>query len=99
MADLLSMFDWMIDYLQPGELGAKDIRGVKVTFHRTNFWVYGRKMAKADLSYVVQPNQKVVVECTRITAKERQVQSVEGLKYFMYRRRTGTVLYMALLIS
>jgi hypothetical protein len=53
------------------------MRGVKVTFHRTNFWVYGRKMAKADLSYVVQPNQKVVVECTRITAKERQVQSVE----------------------
>jgi hypothetical protein len=87
----------LIDYLQPGELGAKDMRGVKVTFHRTNFWVYGRKMAKADLSYVVQPNQKVVVECTRITAKERQVQSVEGLKYFMYRRRT--VLYMALLIS
>ena len=54
-----------------GELGVKDMRGVKVTFHRTNFWVYGRKMAKADLSYVVQPNQKIVVECARITSKER----------------------------
>ena len=38
-----------------------------MTFHRANFWVFGRKMAKADLTYLVQPNQKVSLECSEIT--------------------------------
>ena len=44
----------------------------QVTFHRSAFWVYGRKMAKADLSYVVQPNQRVTVEVRQITQEDRE---------------------------
>merc|ERR1719391_381885 len=48
------------------------MKGVKVTFHRTNFWVFGRKMAKADLTYLIQPNHRVTLECSEITSAERQ---------------------------
>ena len=58
-----------------GQIGVKDMKEVKVTFHRASFWIYGRKMAKADLSYVVQPNQKVMVECKKITEKDREQHS------------------------
>ena len=58
-----------------GQIGVKDMKDVKVTFHRASFWIYGRKMAKADLSYIVQPNQKVMVECKRITEKDREQHS------------------------
>ena len=34
-----------------GQIGVRDMKEVKVTFHRSSFWIYGRKMAKADLSY------------------------------------------------
>ena len=34
-----------------GQIGVRDMKEVKVTFHRASFWIYGRKMAKADLSY------------------------------------------------
>merc|ERR1719189_118735 len=56
-----------------GQIGVRDMKEVKVTFHRACFWIYGRKMAKADLSYVVQPNQKVYVECRRITEDDRKL--------------------------
>jgi len=58
---------------EAGGLGIKQMKNVKVTFHRTCFWVYGRKMAKADLSYVIRPNQKVMVECRAISEKDRQL--------------------------
>jgi len=61
--------------LTDGQIGVKDMKDVKVTFHRACFWVYGRKMAKADLSYVVQPNQRVMVECKKITADDRKLHS------------------------
>jgi len=54
-----------------GQLGVREMKGIKVTFHRTNFWVFGRKMAKADLTYLVQPNQRVTLECSKITSQER----------------------------
>ena len=38
-----------------------------MTFHRTNFWVFGRKMAKADLTYLIQPNHRVLLECSEIS--------------------------------
>ena len=56
---------------QEGEPGVQDMQGVKVTFHRSCFWVYGRKLAKGDLSYLVQPNQRVMLECRPITAEDR----------------------------
>ena len=34
-----------------GQIGVRDMKEVKVTFHRSSFWIYGRKMAKADLSF------------------------------------------------
>jgi len=55
-----------------GQLGIKHMKGVKVTFHRTNFWVFGRKMAKADLTYIIQPGQRVMLECAEITPQERE---------------------------
>jgi len=61
--------------LAEGQIGVRDMKDVKVTFHRACFWVYGRKMAKADLSYVVQPNQRVMVECKKITADDRKLHS------------------------
>ena len=60
-----------IDEVGEGESGMRDMTEVKVTFHRSCFWIYGRKMAKADLSYVIQPNQKVMVECKKITDEAR----------------------------
>ncbi|XP_023321158.1 uncharacterized protein LOC111695917 isoform X2 [Eurytemora carolleeae] len=56
----------------PGQPGVKDMQGVKVTFHRTNFWVFGRKMAKADLTYLIQPNHRVLLECSEISPQERE---------------------------
>ena len=52
-------FNLPLEEVEEGKLGVKDMKEVKITFHRSCFWIYGRKMAKADLSYVVQPNQKV----------------------------------------
>ena len=62
-----------IDQPDEGEPSVKDMTGEKITFHRSCFWVYGRKMAKADLSYLVQPNQRVVVECRAITPEDRAI--------------------------
>ena len=62
-----------LEQVEEGSPGVQDMAGTKVTFHRTCFWVYGRKMAKADLSYVVQPNQRVMLECKAITEEDRQV--------------------------
>ena len=83
-------FNLPLEEVEEGKLGVKDMKEVKITFHRSCFWIYGRKMAKADLSYVVQPNQKVhfklinnvapivtpiddkvVVECKKITEEDR----------------------------
>eukprot|EP00090_Calanus_glacialis_P000637 TRINITY_DN10415_c0_g1_i1.p1 TRINITY_DN10415_c0_g1~~TRINITY_DN10415_c0_g1_i1.p1 ORF type:complete len:938 (+),score=322.63 TRINITY_DN10415_c0_g1_i1:89-2902(+) len=64
-----------VEDLTEGQIGVRDMKDVKVTFHRACFWVYGRKMAKADLSYVVQPNQRVMVECKKITADDRKLHS------------------------
>jgi len=64
-----------IEDLAEGQIGVREMKDVKVTFHRACFWVYGRKMAKADLSYVVQPNQRVMVECKKITADDRKLHS------------------------
>jgi len=64
-----------VDEPAEGEPGVKNMEGVRVTFHRSCFWVYGRKMAKADLSYVVQPNQRVSVECRKITEEDRRAHS------------------------
>jgi len=64
-----------LDDLGEGQVGVRDMKDVKVTFHRACFWVYGRKMAKADLSYIVQPNQRVMVECKKITADDRKLHS------------------------
>ena len=52
-------FNLELEEVEEGEIGVKDMKDVKVTFHRSCFWIYGRKMAKADLSHVLQPNQKV----------------------------------------
>ena len=62
-----------INDVEDGRIGVKDMKEVKVTFHRASFWIYGRKMAKADLSYVVQPNQRVMVECKKITDEDRRL--------------------------
>ena len=64
-----------VEDLAEGQIGVSEMKDVKVTFHRACFWVYGRKMAKADLSYVVQPNQRVMVECRKITADDRKLHS------------------------
>ena len=53
-------FNLELEEVEEGQVGVKDMKEVKVTFHRSCFWIYGRKMAKADLSHVVQPNQKVI---------------------------------------
>eukprot|EP00088_Acartia_fossae_P051852 TRINITY_DN5832_c0_g1_i10.p1 TRINITY_DN5832_c0_g1~~TRINITY_DN5832_c0_g1_i10.p1 ORF type:complete len:933 (-),score=328.00 TRINITY_DN5832_c0_g1_i10:867-3665(-) len=65
-----------IGYFNP-ETPTKDgkgtiaMKGMKVTFHRTNLWVFGRKCAKADLSYLIQPNQRVNFEVEEITSDDR----------------------------
>ena len=48
-----------LEEVEEGQIGMKDMQEVKVTFNRSCFWIYGRKMGKVDLSHVVQPNEKV----------------------------------------
>ena len=57
---------------QEDEPKVKDMKGVEVTFHRSCFWVYGRKISKGDLSYLVQPNERVTLECRAITEEDRR---------------------------
>jgi len=54
-----------------GDKGMLDLKGALVTFNRVNLWVYGRKMAKADISYVLQPDQRISLEVERLTDEER----------------------------
>ena len=52
-------FNLELEEVEEGQIGMKDMQEVKVTFHRSCFRIYGRKTGKADLSHVVQPNEKV----------------------------------------
>jgi hypothetical protein len=58
---------------EPNEAGkgSVNIKGERVSFVRSNFWVFGRKCAKVDLSYLIQPNQRVNLEVELMTDEDR----------------------------
>ena len=69
--------------MQPGELGVKDMQGVKVTFHCTNFWVHGRKI---DILYHTVLNRLIVYSALLcIQPGELGVKDMRGVKVTFHR--------------